>query len=68
MRPLSSPIIRKYTKQTQKLITLFNSGYVDLNNLMLSKDTKCILMFLSAMPRGVSVAHMYVLILPLHHL
>ena len=32
------------------------------------KDAECILMFLSAMPRGVSVAHIYVLKLPLHHL
>ena len=39
-----------------------------LNHLMHSKDAECILMFLSAMPRGVSVAHIYVLILPLHHL
>ena len=31
-----------------------------LNNLMRSKDTECIIMFLSAMPRGVSVAHIYV--------
>ena len=36
--------------------------------LMHSKDGECILMFLSAMPRGVSVAHIYVLKLPLHHL
>ena len=27
---------------------------------MHSKDAECILMFLSAMPRGVSVAHIYV--------
>ena len=39
-----------------------------LNHLMHSKDAECILMFLSAMPRGVSVAHIYVLKLPLHHL
>ena len=39
-----------------------------LNHLMHSKDVECILMFLSAMPRGVSVAHNYVLKLPLHHL
>ena len=39
-----------------------------LNHLMHSKDAACILMFLSAMPRGVSVAHIYVLKLPLHHL
>ena len=32
------------------------------------KDADCILMFLSAMPRGVSVAHIYVLKLLLHHL
>ena len=32
-----------------------------LNHLMHSKDAECILMFLSAMPRGVSVAHIYVL-------
>ena len=37
-----------------------------LNHLMHSKDAECILMFLSAMPRGVSVAHIYVLKLPLH--
>ena len=40
----------------------------NLNHLMRSKDAGCILMFLSAMPRGVSVAHIYVLLLPLHHL
>ena len=39
-----------------------------LNHLMHSKDAECILMFLSAMPRGVSVAHIYVLKLPLYHL
>ena len=39
-----------------------------LNHLMHSKDAECILIFLSAMPRGVSVAHIYVLKLPLHHL
>ena len=39
-----------------------------LNHLMRSKDTECILIFIRAMPRGVSVAHMFVLILPLHHL
>ena len=39
-----------------------------LNHFMHSKDAECILMFLSAMPRGVSVAHIYVLKLPLHHL
>ena len=38
-----------------------------LNHLMHSKDAEYILMFLSAMPRGVSVAHIYVLKLPLHH-
>ena len=32
------------------------------------KDAECILMFLSTMPRGVSVAHIYVLKLLLHHL
>ena len=32
-----------------------------LNHLMHSKDVECILMFLSAMPRGVYVAHIYVL-------
>ena len=32
------------------------------------KDAECMLLFLSAMPRGVSVAHIYVLKLPLHHL
>ena len=32
-----------------------------LNHLMHSKDAECILMFLSAMPRGVSVAYIYVL-------
>ena len=32
------------------------------------KDAECILMFLSAMPKGVSVAHIYVLKLLLHHL
>ena len=37
-------------------------------HLMHSKDAECILMFLSAMLRGVSVAHIYVLKLPLHHL
>ena len=31
-------------------------------------EEACILMFLSAMPRGVSVAHIYVLKLLLHHL
>ena len=31
------------------------------NHLMHSKDVECILMFLSAMPRGMSVAHIYVL-------
>ena len=30
-----------------------------LNHLMHSKDAECILMFLSAMPRGVYVAHIY---------
>ena len=35
---------------------------------MHSKDRERILMFLSAIPRGVSVAHIYVLKLPLHHL
>ena len=35
---------------------------------MHSKDAECILMFLSAMPRGVPVAHIYVLKLPLQHL
>ena len=39
-----------------------------LNHLMHSKDAECILMFLSAMPRGVSVALIYVQKLPLHHL
>ena len=39
-----------------------------LNHKMRSKHVECILMFLNAMPRGVSVAHIYVLILPLHHL
>ena len=39
-----------------------------LNHLIRSKDAGCIFMFLSAMPSGVSVAHIYVLILPLHHL
>ena len=39
-----------------------------LNHLIRSKDSECIVMFLSAMPRGVSVAHIYVLKLPLHHL
>ena len=38
------------------------------NHLMHSKDAECTLMFLSAMPRGVSVAHIYVLNPPLHHL
>ena len=32
-----------------------------LNHLMHSKDAKCILMLLSVMPRGVYVAHIYVL-------
>ena len=50
LSPLGSPIIR---------------GSI-LNHLMHSKDAECILMFLSAMPRGVSVAHIYVLKLPLH--
>ena len=36
-----------------------------LNHLMHSKDVESILMFLSAMPRGVSVAYIYVLKLPL---
>ena len=31
-----------------------------INHLMHSKYAECILMFLSAMPRGVSVAHIYV--------
>ena len=39
-----------------------------LNHLMHLKDAECIFMFLSAMPRGVSVAHIYVPKLPLHHL
>ena len=39
-----------------------------LSHLMHSKDAECILMFLSTMSRGVSVAHIYVLKLPLHHL
>ena len=39
-----------------------------LNHLMRSKNAECILMSLSAMPRGVSVAHINILILPLHHL
>ena len=39
-----------------------------LNHLMCSKDAECTLMFLSAMPRGVSVAHIYVLKQTLHHL
>ena len=39
-----------------------------LNQLMLSKDAECNLMFLSAMPRCVSHANIYVLKLPLHHL
>ena len=39
-----------------------------LNQLLHSKNAECILMFLSAMPRGVSVSHIYVLKLPLHHL
>ena len=39
-----------------------------LNHLMHSKDAACILLFLSAMPRSVPVAHIYVLKLPLHHL
>ena len=43
------------------------SGSV-LNHLMHSKDAKCIPMLLSAMPRSVSVAHIYLLKLPLHHL
>ena len=42
--------------------------YMSLIHLMHSSDAECILMFLSAMPRGVSVAHIYVLKLPLHHL
>ena len=37
-----------------------------LNHLMHSKGVECILMFLSAMPRGVSVTHICVLNLPLH--
>ena len=52
LSPLGSPIIRKYI----------------LNHLLHSKDVECILMFLIAMPRGVSVAHIYVLKVPLHHL
>ena len=32
------------------------------------KRRECILMFLSAIPRGVSVAQIYALKLPLHHL
>ena len=39
-----------------------------LNHLMHSKVTECVLLFLSAMPRDVSAAHIYVLKLPLHHL
>ena len=35
-----------------------------LNHSMHSKDAECIIMFVSAMPRGVSVAHIYVLKLP----
>ena len=34
------------------------------NHLMYSKDVECILMFLSAMPKDVSVAHIYALGLP----
>ena len=39
-----------------------------LNHLMHSKDAECTLMFLCAIQRGVPVAHIYVLKLPLHHL
>ena len=40
--------------------------YTKLFNTL--KNVECILMFLSAMQRGVSVAHIYVLKLPLNHL
>ena len=33
-----------------------------------SKDVECIVMFLNAMPRGMSVAHIYVLKIPLPNL
>ena len=39
-----------------------------LSHLMHSKDLECILMFLRAMPRGMSVARIYVLKLSLPHL
>ena len=39
-----------------------------LNHLKRLKDVEYILMFLSAMPSGLSVAHTYVLKLPLNHL
>ena len=58
--PLAQNINHKY-------ILYILSGSI-LNQLMHSKDAACILMFLSAMPRDVSVAHIYVLKLPLHHL
>ena len=53
------------SKLTYLLLGHLLSGSI-LNHLMHSKDAECILMFLSAMPRGVSVAHIYVLKLPLH--
>ena len=39
-----------------------------LSRLMHAKDVECILMFLRAMPRGMSVARIYVLKLSLPHL
>ena len=39
-----------------------------LNRLMHLKDAECILMFLSAMLIGVSVAHIYILKLPSYHM
>ena len=50
------------------LLYKFDFDFCCLNHLMHSKDSECIIMFLSAMPRDVTVTHIYVLKLPLHHL
>ena len=53
LSPLGLPFIRNLIRSI-------------LNHLMRSRDVDCILMFLSAMPIGVSVAHIYVRILALN--
>ena len=60
--------IRLHSASSVRIPNSVNNFQNMLPTIGSSKDVECILTFLSAMPKGVSVALIYVLKLPLHHL